>query len=89
MNIPLFVLSDCHVKALSHSSNSPKYNALAGQISGITITGINQSPRYFKFCLLNETIKKAINGMNMNAGILVKIAIPRNIPEKTQVINLS
>ena len=88
-NAPLFDLSDCHVKPSSHSSNSPKYNAFAGQIRGIKITGTNQSPRYFKLCLFIEKIKKATNGMNKNAGIFVKIAIPRNIPDKMEVVNFS
>src|ERR671913_345605 len=88
-NTPLFDLSDCQVKSLSHSSNSPKYNALAGQISGIKITGIDQILRYFKFCLFIEKIKNATNGMNKNAGTFVKIANPKNIPEKIEIINFS
>ena len=81
-NIPAFDLSDCHNKPLNHSSNSPKYIALAGHISGINITGIDHIARYFKFFLCLERIKKATNGMNVNAESFVKIEIPRNIPEK-------
>ena len=80
--IPAFDLSDCQNKSLNQSPNSPKYIALAGQIRGINITGIDQIARYFKFFLPLEKIKQATNGMNVNAGSFVKIEIPRNIPEK-------
>jgi hypothetical protein len=73
----------CHNTPPDHLSNSPIDIAYIGQIAGIKITGISHSPVYLKFLLLLllAVIINTINGIMVNAGIFVKIARPKNIPE--------
>ena len=60
--------------------------AYAGQSNGIMITGANHIPRvlilFLLLVLVDVNIRYATSGIIVNAGILVNMANPRNIPDK-------
>ena len=87
-NIGLLALFACHNTPHSgsnHLSKSPIDAAYAGQSNGIMITGANHIPRvlilFLLLVLVDVNIRYATSGIIVNAGILVNMANPRNIPD--------
>jgi hypothetical protein len=82
-NKDLGVLFVCEKTPSTHRSNWPYNIAYAGQIKGIRITGIIQIPKivHLLLCLTDMVIRYPTSGIIQIAGILVKIANPKNTPE--------